>query len=155
THQDNMTVSASDGSFSLPLFAPPGSHIQIKQDPTGRYLPNMNLAAADSVGVEVSAGKILSGDSSGHCAAAWATPRVVNQVSELDLHWRALRAVGVNDMGQWTLTSTTSPATLTPGQAVTLSGKLTIYSKDIDASLNLANVKVTGSITLARAFDSK
>src|SRR5262245_15307820 len=55
THQDNMTVSASDGSFSLPLFAPPGSHIQIKQDPTGRYLPNMNLAAADSVEVEVSA----------------------------------------------------------------------------------------------------
>src|SRR5262249_57916132 len=90
THQDNMTVSAADGSFSLPLFAPPGSHVQIKQDPTGRYLPNMNLAAADSVGIEVSAGSILSGNSSGNGPASWPTSSFANPASELALHRRGL-----------------------------------------------------------------
>src|SRR5207244_5778389 len=39
TNQINFTVSAADGSFSLPLFAPAGSVLEIKHDATGRFLP--------------------------------------------------------------------------------------------------------------------
>lgn len=152
THQAGITVSASDGSFSLPLFATPGSSVQIKQDPTGRYLPNMNLSGGPEF--ESPPGTIISVNPPVNGAPSWSATGYVNQAEGLGLHWRSLRATGVVDAGQWALTSTTSPATFTPGQTGTLSGKLTIYSKDIDSNLSLANVNVNGKIMLTRTFDS-
>src|SRR6185503_18358824 len=49
TGQLNTGVSSGDGSFALPLFAPAGSFVLVKQDPTGRFLGNLDTTAGTIV----------------------------------------------------------------------------------------------------------
>ncbi|HVT44309.1 MAG TPA: hypothetical protein VMT00_07955, partial [Thermoanaerobaculia bacterium] len=142
TGQMSFVVSESDGSFSAPIFAPPGSFLEIKHDPSGRYLlhlfPFMEIPPGTILYVEGRDDEIV------------ATGRLRDSVNS---NIGRFRYLGGPDAGQWILSAPFEASQWKPGQPVALAGKLRIISKDL-AGIEPAALAINGEMNAQLIFDA-
>ncbi len=151
TQQVSLAASNADGSFSAKIFAPPGSFIQVKHDPTGRYLPEQNFNGTLS-GFSVPPGTVIYVPA----ASGFATGAVANYYDSLHGSpdfWRWER-FGVVDPGQWWASGTLDKTSYAPGDSFTAGGKITVYSRNIDSSLDVSKVQIQLNLQFDRLFDT-
>jgi len=154
THQANLTVSEPDGSFAVPMFAPSGSYLQIKHDPTGKFLTHMNLGGGNNAEFEVPAGTILYVPPQGDPARTIATGTAVPRNSSGDLRYHAWSLAGTPDPGQIWIRGALTQSDLRPGGTISAQGTLTFYSTNLTALTDLSAMKISGNVMLERIVDS-
>ena len=152
SQQIALTVSRADGSFAARMFAPPGSHIQVKHDPTGRYLPKPTFNGTLNE-LAIPAGTILYVPPAPATFAAVGTIGyylAVNSFGNFDLQER----FGTSDPGQWWVRGTFDPAAWAPGRSISMRGTMTLYSRNITAATDLSQVKLTSGMMFDRIFNT-
>lgn len=123
-----FTISASDGSFTADLFAPPGSLLLVRCDRTGRFLFT-TMAPATILSVPERPGKasVISFISSS--AMTNAQPEMIARI-------------GSQDPGRWVFEADWPGGTWTPGTTAILNGKLTVHSKNLEAVQSLGDIRI-------------
>jgi hypothetical protein len=146
TNQINFKVSNADGSFSLPLFAPPGSVLEIKHDATGRFLPQtagtnnvFEGATGTLVYVPAAAGTFSTMQLIGVQQAA--TTLAVSEVIGNESPFVVRFAGGAPTKRDYSA-----------GETISLSGTVSLYSKTPIA--DPAALKMNGFVSLFRYFDA-
>ncbi len=151
THETAFTLSANDGSFSLSMFAPPGSTLQIKHDPSGRYLPNMNLSGGTNEGFEAPPGTYIDvSPTPGQFSLSGYLYALTN---DSDLHLHTYQILGSNEAGRWWLSGAMPSQSWTAGQTISLTGKLKIFSRAI-TSTTPSTLAPRALMNLERVFDA-
>jgi hypothetical protein len=153
THQTNLTVSESDGSFTLPMFAPPGSYLQIKHDPTGKFLPHMNLGAGGNDQFEVVAGTTIYVQPRGDPSLTISTGAALRS-QQGDLRYRAWALVGAPDPGRIWIRGSLTQNDWQPGGTISAEGTLVFYSADLTESTDLSAIRMTGPVMLEKIINS-
>lgn len=151
TVEINFTASRADGSFSLRMFAPAGSHLSVRFDPTGRRLgfvsssngfvdgpPATMLYAVPPAAAGVSVG-----------AASAFHERFREEASYLD------RLAGAPDMGNWWMTASIEKDALAPGAAFRMSGRLFIFSRDLSETSEIAAIALSTRVFVNRVIDAE
>ena len=152
TRQISITVSGADGSFSAPMYAPPGAAIQIKQDPSGLYLPHTPFnGTINEIGVppgtiiHVPVPPASSGVAIG-TGGALSTGKQGN--------FGTLARIGHIDAGQWWIRGTMETTTWAPSQRISGSGTIDLRSRDFDAAFDPSTLSTLGGgFVLERLFD--
>ncbi len=109
TLQVNIIDSEPDGSFSVSIFAPPGSFVQVKHDNTNQYLPNMNFGSGTNDRYEVAPGTILYvPPTAAGTGIPFATMSFIDFFSnvESDSTLSDIQTFGAFDPGQWWVSGT-------------------------------------------------
>jgi len=151
THEIAFTLSGADGSFAITMFAPPGSTLQIKHDPSGRYLPNANLSGGTNGGFEAPPGTFIDvAPAEGQFSLAGYLYPFTN---DSDLHLHEYQVIGSNEAGRWWLTGSMPSTSWTAGQTIALSGKLKIFSRAITAATP-STLSPRATMSLERVFDA-
>ena len=139
------TVSAPDGSFSLRLFAPPGSVLEIKHDPLGYFVPRtpgssnvLEGAAGTLVYVPVPAGRFATMGELGQNPGGTSIS-VAEAIGAPASFW-------VQATGEW------SQKQLSPSQGISLSGTLSLFGKVPIADPSA--LKPRGGMQAHRYFDA-
>lgn len=149
THELLLTLSNADGSFSARMFAPPGSTLQIKHDPSGRYLPDMNLGGGTNIGISTPPGTFID---VAPAAGQFSAVSFVNIGTDSgNLRQREYEAIGSQDAGRSWVSGAMPERNWTTGQSLTLSGTLKIFSRSIT---DPTKVTINSSVSLERLFDS-
>jgi hypothetical protein len=133
--------SKADGSFSMPFFAPAGSYLEIRQDPT-----------LLSFGGSGGAGTIVRVPVAGDPSISFATTNRAFQWGGSIGGQGPAENTGIQDSGQIWTSGNQSDRDWAPGESILLSGDLTIYSR-IAASLDLMSLNPYGTVWLERVFD--
>jgi hypothetical protein len=134
-------ASGGDGSFTISLFAPPGSYLEVSQDPTGLAWGGPRAAAT-----------IIRVPPRGEVATSFAT---VNRAYEWGGSVEAQgpsESVGLPDTGQVWVSGNVPDRHWMPGENFTLKGKLKIYSNNIP-SVDPESLQFYGRVLLERVFD--
>ncbi len=150
TQQVALAASGADGGFSAKMFAPPGSFIQVKHDPTARYLPEFTFNGTES-GLAAPPGTVMFVPP----ASGFATGAVANYYESLRGGFDFARAerFGAIDPGQWWVTGSLDKTSFAAGDTFTAQGRLALYSRNVGASLDLSGVKMTLTMQFERLFD--
>ena len=153
TGQRSLTTSDADGSFAGTMFAPPGSHILVKHDPTGRYLVPGDL----QISFEFPPGTSLYVPPSPSAAGI---PLAATSIADggpglLNADPQEVKALGIRDPGQLWVSGTINSRQWNPGESISLNGKAVLYSKNLVTKPDLSAVTVTGKIYLERLFDGQ
>lgn len=135
-------ASKEDGSFDIPFLAPPGSYLEVRQDPT-------TLSSGASTG----AGTIIRVPVGGNPSVAFATLARANEFSGSQDVDRIIENIGISDSGQVWVSGDMADRDWMPGETLMLSGDLKVYSRNA-ASLDLMSVFPYGRIMLERVFDT-
>jgi len=158
TLQVNITDSEPDGSFSVSIFAPPGSFVQVKHDNTNQYLPNMNFGSGTNDRYEVAPGTILYvPPTASGTGIPFATMSFIDFFSNVqsDTTLSDIRTFGAFDPGQWWVSGTMDSLQWNPGESISLRGNLVINSKNIDGATDLSTLTVDGFLSLEKLFDDQ
>jgi len=150
-HQ-GQTVSASDGSFSTRVFAPPGSALLIKHGavPLERW---MELDVGVSFQFSPFPGTIIELPQT-HSTSSTGVPFSVVGPVEYLIDFKAETTNWVN--AAWVLTGTLLPAgPLMPGDSIEITGTARVYSPAIDATTNLQELTLIVDLSLLQLFDEK
>lgn len=153
TGQIKLTTSRADGGFSAPLFAPPGSPVMIRHDPTGHHIPflavggqanvSINHAPGTTVYVPLPAGRFASSGSN------------VSGAPQESLQLSAARSTGVFDRGVWHLSGSLPADTIAPGRSVAVTGTLTLFLRDIRTAEEAAALRVNSNTDLEQVVDGE
>jgi hypothetical protein len=151
TGQTNLTISEPDGSFALPMFAPPVSYLQIKHDPTGRFLPQMNLGAGGNDQFEVVAGTTLYVPANGDPARTIATGFPANIPTLGDIRYQSWSVVGTPDPGQIWIQAAFTQNDWRAGGTIAARGTITYYSTNLTDSTNLSAMRLRGNVMIEKS----
>ena len=136
TGQYALGVSEENGSFRIPMFAPPGASLSVHHDQTGWG------------GTVTGAGTVVRRPPQGDPDRSFATMQAISWVPEGDPDQ------GVQDGGQIWFGGNVSDRHWDRGQQVTLEGTLRIHSRNLDLA-NLSSVEVYVLVWLERIFDEQ
>lgn len=144
----NLVASRADGSFTAGLFAPAGSPVMVRHDPTGLHLSTLqvggpgvssNLAPGTTLYVPIPAGRFA-------CAGP-----IGGAFESLQLS--AARSIGVTDTGAWTLEGSLPEGPITPGIPFTYRGTLTLFLRDVGTAEEASALQVNTSVDLEQIVD--
>ncbi|HVT44325.1 MAG TPA: hypothetical protein VMT00_08035, partial [Thermoanaerobaculia bacterium] len=143
TGQMSYTVSAADGSFSLRMFGAPGSTLVVRHDPTGWYSA---LGPQHVVGLPATYLHISGGTENAFSAVMVLDEFFLQPGSAL-----TTAIYGTRDVGQVVVTGSFPSRQWQPGQTVSMSGKVLLFSKNLGS--DVSNVRITGNFGLIVRFD--
>jgi hypothetical protein len=132
----------ADGSFDIPFLAPPGSWLEIRQDPSGLAWSGENPRAT---------GTIIQVPPSGNGPNAFAILGRAFEWSESVTASGDIASLGVKDTGQIWISGELASRQWNPGEQRTLNGELRIYSRNAEA-LDTEAVQGEVVIVLERVF---
>ncbi|MFV2072373.1 MAG: carboxypeptidase-like regulatory domain-containing protein [Thermoanaerobaculales bacterium] len=149
--QQAYTVSEADGSFTSRIFAPPGSAILVKHG----AIPAVNwddLATGVSMKLSVFPGTILvrsHTQTGGGAGIPFATVGTSDYITDFD-------PTTINSVSTaFALTGTLEPSdVLNPGDEFSIQATVRVYGPGIDASSDLIDAGVSGSLMLRMVADS-
>jgi hypothetical protein len=134
-------ASRSDGSFDIRFLAPPGSWLEVRQDPT-----------AHSQGGEQSAGTLIRvpyGNPAQNYATLGSACEWCKSVPDSPA---PVRNVGVQDWGQVSVSGNLEGRQWSAGDVVPLSGVVKLYTRNA-AKIDPGSLRFYGRIVLERVFD--
>jgi hypothetical protein len=134
-------ASRGDGSFDIDFLAPPGSWLEVRQDPT-----------AHSQGSEEGAGTIIRvpyGDPSGTFATmGWACEWCGTPAQESN----PVRNVGAHDYGQTWISGDLQKQQWQAGESIPLSGEVKVFTRNA-RQIAPDSLDMYGRVVLERVFD--
>ena len=135
--------SRADGSFDIPFLAPPGSWLEVRQDPTGFAWSGEDPRAA---------GTIIRVPPPGGSPNSFAVMNRADEWGESVEVSSGIENTGARDTGQVWITGELDSRNWNPGDRFTLEGELKIYSRNA-AAINPATLNGHGQVVLERIFD--
>lgn len=144
TGQYIMGNATPSGSFTYPMFAPPGSSISIHQHSTNVTHPASKTQAA---------GTMIHVPVPGEAQGAFATTALVGSELQQSTHFTEIATKGQKDSNRLWMSGTLVNKTWSAGQSGNLQGSAILYSKGVQ-DFNLGNYNFSGIVTLERIFDA-
>ena len=143
TSQFNIGASKADGSFSIELFAPPGSWLSVHRDPTGEgnFGASIALAAATMI-------RVPPEGEPGKAFAALERIRFIREGGSGDF----VRTIGRRDQGSVWLGGELADRQWSPSEQIDLEGTAIVYSMNTPDT-DPGSVDIGGAVFLERIFD--
>ncbi|MEK6374271.1 MAG: hypothetical protein AABO58_16410 [Acidobacteriota bacterium] len=145
TNQLNFTVAAADGSFALPLFAPPGSVLEIKHDATGRFVPQ--TSGANNI-FEGATGTLVYVPIP---AGTFSVMQLLG-VGQVQTSLGVSEVIGNESLFVVRFTGAAPKRDYKAGDSISLSGTMSLFGKTPIA--DPAALKMIGFLSLFRYFDA-